>query len=253
MLHIKKVGYAIGILVISMMFMLGCGDKTQSASAEIETQVQDGNAKENTASEENVATEENEVTENLLGTMEEQPEQTSASVAQMEIDEDTRIKLTQELLEENNMDTSVVDNMKKTKGCTFSLPEDFVESEEIAGLYVTGRYPIDASSIYYVTLDQDIALQLMTKETFKEQMEEEFKETYGQEISLNIDEYEKTKIDGCPAFRVLCHYTVGHLELTQLEYIINADKTYVITYSQTNEYDRTEEFEASAATIRMEY
>lgn len=34
--------------------------------------------------------------------------------------------------------------------------------------------------------------------------------------------------------------------------LINADKSYVITYSQTGDYDRMEEYEASAETIRVE-
>ena len=41
--------------------------------------------------------------------------------------------------------------------------------------------------------------------------------------------------------------------MTQLEYAINADKSYVITYSQTEDYDRMEEYEASAETIRLEF
>jgi hypothetical protein len=46
---------------------------------------------------------------------------------------------------------------------------------------------------------------------------------------------------------------VGEIEITQLEYAINADKSYVIIYSQTGDYDRMEEYEASAETIRLEY
>ena len=45
---------------------------------------------------------------------------------------------------------------------------------------------------------------------------------------------------------------VDGVEITQLEYVINADKSYVVTYSQTDEYYRMDEFEASAATIELE-
>ena len=41
--------------------------------------------------------------------------------------------------------------------------------------------------------------------------------------------------------------------IKQLEYAINADKSYVITYSQTNDYDYMEEYEASAETISLEF
>lgn len=178
-------------------------------------------------------------------------ERTSASVAQTEIDEATRNELTVELLQENELDTSVLENTRSTKGCTFSLPEDFTESEDMPGMYVTNRYPIDASTIYYVELNQDISLQLMTQETFEEQMEEQFEASHGEEIELVTDTFEKIQVDGYPGFKILCHYTVGSVEISQLEYVINADRSYVITYSQTGEYDRMEEYEASADTIRL--
>lgn len=174
-------------------------------------------------------------------------------MAPVEMDEPLRTELTEELLEENEMDTSVVESAPVTKGCSFTLPEAFSESEDIEGMYVTKRYPIDASTIYYVALGRDVALQLMTEETFKAQAEENFEKAYGEKIEVTIDSFERIKIDGCPAFRILCHYRVGDIEMTQLEYAINADKSYVITYSQTGDYDRMEEYEASAETIRLEF
>ena len=182
-----------------------------------------------------------------------QEEATSASVAQAEIDEETKNELTIELLKENQLDTSVVENTRSTKGCSFSLPEDFQEAEDRKGMYVTGRYPIDASTISYAELEQDISLQLMTSDTFKEHMEEQFEASYGEKVELSVDTFEKITVDGYPGFRILCHYSVGTVDITQLEYVINADKSYVIIYSQTGEYDRMEEYEASAATIRLEF
>lgn len=171
----------------------------------------------------------------------------------VEMDETLREQLTEEMLEENEMDMSVVENAPVTKGCSFTLPEAFAESENIEGMYVTKRYPIDVSTIYYVALGRDVALQLMTEETFKAQAEENFRKEYGEDIEVVIDSFERIQIDGCPAFRILCHYQVGDIRMSQLEYAINADKSYVITYSQTDDYDRMEEYEASAETIRLEF
>ena len=174
-------------------------------------------------------------------------------MAPVEMDENLKNQLAEEMLEENEMDTSVVESAPVTKGCSFTLPEAFSESEDIEGMYVTRRYPIDASTIYYVALGRDVALQLMTEETFKAQAEENFRKEYGEEIEVTIDSFESIRIDGCPAFRILCHYQVGDTQITQLEYAINADKSYVITYSQTSDYDRMEEYEASAETIHLEF
>lgn len=175
------------------------------------------------------------------------------TVTPVEMDETLRNQLAEEMLQENEMDTSVVESAPVTKGCSFTLPEDFSESEDIEGMYVTKRYPIDASTIYYVALGRDVALQLMTEETFKAQAEENFRKEYGEDIDVNIDSFERIQIDGCPAFRILCHYQVGDTKMSQLEYAINADKSYVITYSQTDDYDRMEEYEASAETIHLDF
>lgn len=252
------------LLLITGLLLAGCGEEAAvhtSAQAETaETAVEPAD----TDKEETVEPADTDHTET------EEPVDTSGSgvavndgnvraameesiMASVEMDETLRTELTEEMLAENEMDTSVVESAPVTRGCSFTLPEAFAESEDIEGMYVTKRYPIDASTIYYVALGKDVALQLMTEETFKAQAEENFEKAYGEKIEVTIDSFERIKIDGCPAFRILCHYRVGDTEMTQLEYAINADKSYVITYSQTSDYDRMEEYEASAETIRLEF
>ncbi len=177
--------------------------------------------------------------------------QTNASRAQIEIDEETRRELTEQLLEEEKLDTSVMESGRATKGCTFDLPEGFEKAEEADNMYVTKRYPIDASVISYIEMEEDISQQLLTEETFKEQTEESLKQIYDEDVTLVIDSFEHIRISGYPAFRILCHYNVGGVEMTQLEYAINADRSYMVIYSQTGDYDYMEAYEASAATIQV--
>ena len=177
--------------------------------------------------------------------------QNSTDVSLQEMDPETRQQLMTELLEENDMDSSVVESEKVTKRCIFDIPEGFEESQDVDNLYVTARYPLDASMIYYEVMDGDISLQLMTEEHFTKEAEESLSQLYGEEITLNMESFENVKIDGYPAFRILCRYETQGIEITQLEYIINADKTYAVTYSQTSDVDRMEEYEASAATIHV--
>lgn len=244
------------LLLITALLLAGCGDEAAvhtSAQAETaETAAELGNTGHEETTEPvdmsgGEAAEETADVGNVRAVVE------GSLMASVEMDETLRTELTEEMLAENEMDTSVVESAPVTKGCSFTLPEDFAESEDIEGMYVTKRYPIDASTIYYVALGRDVALQLMTEETFKTQAEENFEKAYGEKIEVTIDSFERIKIDGCPAFRILCHYRVGDTEMTQLEYAINADKSYVITYSQTSDYDRMEEYEASAETIRLEF
>lgn len=244
------------LLLITALFLAGCGEETavhtsaQAANAETTAEPADTDQEE---AAEPVDTSGGEAEEAAADAGNVRAVVEGSLMASVEMDETLRTELTEEMLAENEMDTSVVESAPVTKGCSFTLPEDFAESDDIEGMYVTKRYPIDASTIYYVVLGRDVALQLMTEETFKAQTEENFEKDYGEKIEVTIDSFERIKIDGCPAFRILCHYQVGDTEMTQLEYAINADKSYVITYSQTSDYDRMEEYEASAETIRLEF
>lgn len=257
-MHGKKVKCF--LLAVCAAVLAGCGDGeavhtgAELSGTETALSADDGTVD---GEEENPAAEEEE-TEKGEGEQTDAGEGTESVadgsfMAPVEMDETLKNQLTEEMLEENEMDISVVESAPVTKGCSFTLPEAFSESEDIEGMYVTRRYPIDASTIYYVALGRDVALQLMTEETFKAQAEENFRKEYGEEIAVTIDSFESIRIDGCPAFRILCHYQVGDTQISQLEYAINADKSYVITYSQTSDYDRMEEYEASAETIHLEF
>lgn len=248
------------LLLAAVLLLAGCGKEAVHTGAQAQNgTVSDETAAENEAENETGAAEnetENEadatdsVTENKAAQAD---SGTADEEGVEEMDEALRLELTEELLAEKGMDTSVTDSGLVTKGCSFTLPEAFMESEDVEGMYVTKRYPIDASAIHYMELEKDEALQLLTEESFKEHTEEQFEKAWGEDIEVNVDSFERMEINGFPAFRILCHYRVGDTEMTQLEYAINADKSYVITYSQTGEYDYMEEYEASAGTIRLKF
>ena len=250
-----------------MLLLAGCGEDESvhtGADAQLSSEAAGGAAETNGSAMQETAGEAGAVT----GTEEAQqsagaegmPAEEAAQQAgpwnkdtgdRIEIDEETRRELTEELLAEENKDTSVMKDGRSTTGCSFDIPEGFAESEEVANLYVRKRYPIDASTIYYAVMEVDIALQLLTKETFAEQMAADLQAAYGEDVEVVVDTFEAVEISGYPAFRILCHYSVGGVEITQLQYAINADRSYMITYSQTSDYDYMELYEASAATIEV--
>lgn len=242
-MDIRKI--SVIILLLGLLGMMsGCG-KNEAVHTNADVQgIEETQAEEDLADEASISSDEDAA--------DEQTETESIYQEEMTIEEPLKSQLTAELLEENALDTSVVDNTRTTRGCTFTLPEGFEASEDMEGMYVTGRYPIDASTIYYAQLEQDMALQLMTKESFQEQTQEDLREIYGEAVEIIIDSFEQITMQGYPAFRILCHYQVGDVKVTQLAYAINADKSYVITYSQTGDYDWMEAYEASAETIRVE-
>ncbi len=233
----------------------GCGQKDAvQASAEMQSSAEPTAGGQSTAAD-GASTDVESTDENGQISLQDvavAPDETNAGRAQMEIDEETRRELTAQLLKENHLDTSVVEPKHATRGCTFDLPEGFAESEEVSGMYIKERYPLDASTISYAVMEQDMALQLLDEDAFREQTQESLRQVYGDGVEVGIDSFESIKVSGYPAFRIKCHYQVESINITQLAYIINADKTYAITYSQTSDYDYMEEYEASAATIRVQ-
>lgn len=248
----KTIGKVVSCMLAITLLLGGCGAEpdTQETLAQgdaVTEEVEQDNAASADNEEDNAETEAGAGEENSAG-----GENTAQPQEQIEIDEATKAELTTQLLLENELDTSILEEDGVPDRCTFALPEDFIEVEDIPGMYVTKRYPIDASTIYYAEMDKDISMQLMTEDTYVEQMESNFLNHYDMEIDVNLQSFEKIKISGHPAFRILCSYMVDGIEITQLAYVINADKSYVVTYSQTDEYYRMDEFEASAATIELE-
>ncbi len=233
----RRAALLFAALGVTAALLAGCGDDAEETAG--------GSVRTEAAGETDAAAE-SEAEETAAAEA-----QREAADAQIDMDEETRQQLTAELLEENELDTSVMEIERATRGCVFGLPEGFKESEETPGLYVTDRYPLDASMIYYEVMDRDVSLQLLTAELFEEQAEAELSEVYGEEIDVKVESFESVEISGYPAFRILCSYEAEGFAVTQLEYAINADRSYMITYTQTDEYDRMEEYKASAATIKV--
>lgn len=173
--------------------------------------------------------------------------------AKAELEDEVKAELVAQLLKYRDKDVSILNDSRTSKGCVFDLPEGFEEAEDMEGMYVNKHYPVDASTIYYAEKEEDISMQLMSEKFFVKNMQEELKQAYGYDVRLNLKSFESIEISGYPAFRILYNYECEGVDITQLEYIINADKSYVITYSQTGDYDRMEEFEQSAATISVRF
>ena len=120
-----------GLLMTCVLLIAGCGGETavhtsaeaQSSEGASDT-VQDGEA--------DIQDGENAEAGEEDGESAQMSEHEAAAVegnfmAPVEMDETLREQLTEEMLEENEMDVSVVENAPVTKGCSFTLPEDFAE------------------------------------------------------------------------------------------------------------------------------
>lgn len=139
-------------------------------------------------------------------------------------------------------------------GCTLTLPAGYVISGETPGLYLSERYPVDSSNIYYTVsenIDAEALEEAMEAEEYRRTAEAEFREAYGEEASIIGYHMEKTETDGCPSYKIELSCKAGDMQMDQLVYIIAADRVYTVTYSQSADDGRMEQFKKSAETIQL--
>ena len=165
--------------------------------------------------------------------------------------EEKRKELLKQALVDAGKDPSIVEGKYKTKGLYFEVPENFAPLESNPNMYVTRRYSLDISSIYYQESEVDYLLQLMTEDSYKEMALQDFKETYGMDVDLQIDSFQETKISSIPSFQIESRFSLEGITIEQTTYIVNADKTYMLVYTTTNEYDTGLAFADSKDSIRV--
>lgn len=139
-------------------------------------------------------------------------------------------------------------------GCTLMLPTGYVASGEVEGMYLSERHPLDSSNIYYTVsegIDADVLEDAMESEEYRQKAEQEFRDAYGENASVTDYRMTKTEIDGCPAYKIELSCKVDDMQMDQLVYIIAADKVYTVTYSQSADDERMEDFKKSAETIQV--
>lgn len=137
--------------------------------------------------------------------------------------------------------------------CVVLIPEGYHESGQIPGMYLHERAPLDSSNIYYTVSEGNGGGQVsesLTEAEYKETIENAFREA-GQDVELEIDSFEELDMDGVPAYKIRsCYETEGN-KIQQLTYLVLADNTYTITYSQSEDDELMADFEISAGEIRL--
>lgn len=137
--------------------------------------------------------------------------------------------------------------------CVVMIPEGYRESEQIPGMYLHERTPLDSSNIYYTVSEGSGGGQVsdsLTEKEYKETIEKAFQEN-GQDVELEIDSFEELDMDGIPAYKIRSCYETDGNEIQQLTYLVLAEDTYTITYSQSEDDELLADFEVSDGEIKL--
>lgn len=139
-------------------------------------------------------------------------------------------------------------------GCTLILPEGYVPDQTRKGMYISERFPVDSSNIFYTVsegIDTNSLRESLVSGKYEEKAKKRFEEAYGSNAVLNSCTFESSTVDGCPAYIIRLSVTADQMTMEQLIYMVVADKTYTVTYSQAVDDERMSDFEQSAKSIRV--
>lgn len=135
---------------------------------------------------------------------------------------------------------------------TCVLPDGFKEYPDEEGLYVYKNFPKDASTISYVISESDTTAEI-TKESLKADLEADYLEAYGDQVDIEITEFQNIKIDGRKSLSIKMEYEFKGVAYEQLMYVIyNGADLHVLNFTQEKDGKWSEEFKACADSIAFE-
>ncbi|MCM1102572.1 MAG: DUF1795 domain-containing protein [Clostridium sp.] len=134
---------------------------------------------------------------------------------------------------------------------TLTLPAGYQEATT-SGLYLNQNYPEDQSNVYIYTTEKttDFA-QVMADgaEQFIRYLADAYEQQYAERPEITLVRYEAAEVGGRAAYVVELSYELKEVHYEQLEYIVDADKTYYIAFSQVGAGSWMDAFRASAGTM----
>lgn len=132
---------------------------------------------------------------------------------------------------------------------TCYMPDDFVATD-YPGEYLHKSYPKDVSSINHVIGDATEELLDMTSEEFASSIAAEYYEGYGENVEINVTQYDKIVVDGRPGLWIMYNFDFRREHYETLEVILyNGDEAHSITFLQGPDSNCMEEFIETAKTI----
>lgn len=129
-----------------------------------------------------------------------------------------------------------------------SIPDGFKPAKGEEGFYVHS----DLSSISYVISESSEDVTKIEKADYKEMLETDFYENYGDEVEVNISKYSKIKVDGRDGLKIKLDYEFKGTEYEELIYMIyNGDESHIVCYTQEKDGRWAKDFESSGDSIAL--
>lgn len=169
-----------------------------------------------------------------------------AIAEQTDVEEEPKAGLTEDYEESNEQENIAFPDGE----LRWKLPKEFVEIEDEEGIYVHKSYPKDISTVSYIILENDSSFTDITKEEFQSMLEDDIYDTYGDEVDVIVNKYEKGRLNDRRSLRIDFEYRFKGTDYEQIEIMIfNGDETHIINYMQEKGGKWSEEFEKSISSM----
>lgn len=132
------------------------------------------------------------------------------------------------------------------------LPKSFRALDGEEGVYVPRDYPKDSSTVIYVIAESDENISDVSQDEFREMTEADYLQAYGDQVSINITNFEKINVNRRSGLRIDMEYVLKGTEYRQIEIMLyNGDESHIILYTQEKDGKWAEEFENSISSLNF--
>lgn len=130
------------------------------------------------------------------------------------------------------------------------LPKSFRALDGEEGVYVSRDYPTDTSTVTYVIAESEDNISDVSQEEFREMMEADFLDTYGDQVHINITNYEKVRVSKRSGLRIDMNYEFKGAEYEQIAVMLyNGNESHIINYTEEKDGKWKDEFENSISSL----
>ena len=136
---------------------------------------------------------------------------------------------------------------------SFQLPESFQDSST-KGLFLSKNYPEDMSNIYVYEEEAYADFDLTMRdgqEEFVSNLQDAYQVQYEETPEITVLAYEQCPIAGRNAYKIELSYSLRESDYYQLEYVIDAEDTYYIAFTQIGEIDYGSEFASCLDSLHI--
>lgn len=132
------------------------------------------------------------------------------------------------------------------------LPKSFRALDGEEGVYVPRDYPKDTSTVIYVIAESDENISDVSQDEFREMMEANFLDSYGDQVNIDITNFEKLKVNKRSGLRIDMEYVLKGTEYRQIAVMLyNGDESHIIYYTQEKDGKWADEFENSISSLNF--